>query len=84
MINIRDLLTLADKKEYVVAGKAKLEGENYYLLCEIENTMNIKFCHEQVEGEKTFMIVLNEKKDEEKIKKLLPLFEQSLKKVIKK
>ena len=45
-IDINDLLTLNDNKEYVVVSKANYEGSNYYYLIDKDSPENVMFCYE--------------------------------------
>ena len=44
--DIRDILTLDDDKEYVVASKTEYEGQIYYYLVDIDDITNMIFCYE--------------------------------------
>ena len=74
MINIKDLVTLDDNKEYCVASKAMLEGKTYYFLVDMNDTRNIKICFESVENN---TIILTEVEDNNLIQKLLLSFNET-------
>lgn len=44
-IQVKDLITLSDKNEYVVVNKVQYEDENYYYIVDINNNQNLKFCY---------------------------------------
>ena len=46
IIDIKDVLTLDDKNEYVVVSKINYESKTYYYLVDINNNNNLKFCYE--------------------------------------
>ena len=55
-MDVKDILTLSDDNEYLIAGKATYEHKVYLYLVDINNNKNIKFCYldndEVVEVEK--------------------------------
>lgn len=67
MIDIKDVLTLDDKNDYVVVSKISYENKTYYYLVDINNNNNLKFCYEDNND-------LVEIKDKELTTKLLPIF----------
>ena len=67
MIDIKDVLTLADKNDYVVVSKINYENKIYYYLVDINKNDNLKFCYEDNNE-------LVEIEDKEFTTKLLPLF----------
>ena len=70
-IDIKDLITLDDKNEYVVVGKVDYDGITYYYIVDINNNSNFKFCYlDHDEFVESSNQVLNTK--------LLPLFMKSL------
>lgn len=71
MINVKDVITLSDKNEYVVVSKADYEGKTYYYLIDINHEENMKFCYEESKEEK---IALVEVMDQTLIQKLIVLF----------
>lgn len=75
-IDIRDLITLSDEKEYVVVSKVNYQNINYYYIVEIKNINNLKFLYED-KGE------LVEIDNEELLKTLLPLFYKASRNIIK-
>lgn len=68
-IDIKDLITLDDKNKYVVASKANYENRIYYLLVNLNDMSDVKFCYE-----KGIDNTLLESDDKEINQKLLPLF----------
>lgn len=74
MINVKDVVTLEDNKEYCVASKTVFEGNTYYFLVEIEDTKNIKICRESIENNS---LILTEVEDTNSIQKLLFAFNES-------
>ena len=70
-IDIKDLITLDDKNEYVVVGKVDYDGITYYYIVDINNNSNFKFCYlDHDEFVESSNQVLNTM--------LLPLFMKSL------
>lgn len=67
IIDIKDVLTLDDKNEYVVVSKINYESKTYYYLVDINNNNNLKFCYED-----NYELV--EIEDKELTTKLLPMF----------
>ena len=70
-INYQDIITLSDNNEYVVASKAMLNDEEFLYLVDIHNNNNLKFA--RVENDDS-ILALDTIKNEELIKKLIPLF----------
>lgn len=64
-IEIEDILTLDDDKDYIVISKAKVENVNYYYLIEDSDSPSTMFCYE----DKDELVDIT---DEEKIKKIIP------------
>ena len=75
VIDIKDVITLDDDNEYVVASKVKYENKTYYYLIDKNNNTNLKFCYE----DKDELVELD---DKELITKLLPLFFESSKHIL--
>lgn len=67
MININDLVTLEDNKDYVVVSKAIYNNKNYYYLIDINDETNLMFCYEDDNQ-------LVESNDKSLNTKLIPLF----------
>ena len=67
MIDIKDILTLDDKNDYVVVSKINYENKTYYYLIDINTNNNLKFCYEDNNE-------LVEIEDKELTTKLLPMF----------
>lgn len=78
-IEIKDIITLNDNKNYVVCSKTEYQGANYYYLMDIENNENIKFVQEKQADGKTTMF---EVEDKELLQQLLPLFFEAGKHII--
>ncbi len=74
-INIKDILTLDDDKEYIVVSKIYYDGKDYLYLVEVNNTDNLKFCC--LAGD-----ILTEITDKELNAKLLPLFFGKVKQIL--
>lgn len=74
-MNIRDIVTLDDDNEYVVASKLNYEGKIYYYLIDINKNDNLMFCYED-NNELVELI------DKELATKLLPLFLEASKDII--
>jgi hypothetical protein len=70
-IEIKDIITLSDNRNYVVCSRAEYQGTVYFYLIDIENNENIKFVQEKQTGEKITML---EVEDKELLQQLLPLF----------
>jgi len=66
-MEMKDLVTLSDDKEYVVVSKVMYENKVYYYLIEKTNFSNIKFLLEN--GEELVSV-----RDADLLTKLLPLF----------
>lgn len=72
-INLKDIITLSDDREYVVTSKINYEGNDYIYIVDIHDTANIKFAEIQKEGDQAYISEIkgNEK---ELLEKLIPLF----------
>ncbi len=75
-IEIKDVLTLDDNNEYVVASKANYAGKVYYYLVDIKEPKNLMFCYED-NGD------LVESIDKELNTELLPMFYEASKDLLK-
>jgi hypothetical protein len=75
-INIKDVLTLSDENKYCVVSKTEYQGKMYYYLIDLNDSGNIKFCF-QNQNE------LTEVEDAEEIRKLIPLFYDAAKDILK-
>ncbi len=75
MINIKDVVTLDDNNDYIVASKADLDYKQYFLLVDMNNNQNIKFCY--IEEDEMVQIT-----DNETCNKLLPLFYKASKEAL--
>ena len=73
-IDIKDIITLDNNKEYVVVSKTNYENKTYYFLVDINDNNNIKFCYEK--GSNNALI---ETENADLIKELLPIFVESAK-----
>ncbi|MGN1372192.1 MAG: hypothetical protein ACI4XM_07965 [Candidatus Coprovivens sp.] len=71
-INIKDIITLNDNREYIVVSKVSIKEKIYYYLVENNNTSNIIFCYLN----NNRLVEIN---DNELIIKLLPLFIEAAK-----
>lgn len=76
-IDIRDIITLDDNKEYVVISIANYQNKIYYYLIDQSNAANVKFCLEN--SKKNSLIEI---KDSHLIQALLPLFANNVKNYI--
>lgn len=74
-IEVRDVITLNNDKEYVVCSKAFYEGKNYYYLVDKNDPTNLMFCYE----EKNELVELQ---DKELTTQLLPLFYENGKQIL--
>lgn len=73
LIDIKDVLTLDDKNDYVVISKIIYENKTYYYLVDNNDNSNLKFCYEKNDS-------LVELEDKELTTKLLPLFLKNIEK----
>ena len=71
-INIKDTLTLSDKREYIVVSKIRYEDKTYYYLVEKNELKDVLFCYEEADE----LVELN---DKELTTKLLPVFLEAAK-----
>lgn len=78
-MNVKDLLTLDDDKEYTIVSKATFDGNLYLYLIDINDNKNLKICAVKQDNEG---YLLDEIEDSESIQKLLPLFCESSKDMI--
>ena len=75
-LEIKDVVTLDDNNKYVIASIANFEDKRYYYLVDINNNSNLMFCYKD-NGD------LVESVDKELNTKLLPLFYEASKDIIK-
>ena len=75
-IDIKDLITLDGINRYVVASKVLYENINYYYLININNNKDIFFCYEDINE-------LVEIEDNDLIQRLIPLFFQNTRNILK-
>ena len=78
-IDVKDIITLSDDNEYVVASKVNYQDSAYYYLIDKDNSENLKFCVEKPENQSLIEI-----ENENLIQNLLPLFLKSSTKAITK
>lgn len=69
-IQYQDIITLSDKKKYVVASKVNYNNSTYVYLVDINDNANLKFAEIQ---NKNSLSELDSFKDEKLIKQLIPL-----------
>ena len=74
-IEIKDVVTLDDSNEYVVASKSVYEGKVYYYLVDVNKPENLMFCYEDNNE-------LVESVNKELNTNLLPLFYEASKNMI--
>lgn len=70
-IEIEDVLTLDDDKDYIVVSKAVIEDINYYYLIENSDKPSVMFCYE----DKDELVDIT---DSEKIRKIVPYLYKSI------
>lgn len=72
-IEIEDIITLDDKKQYVVVSKVNYENSNYIYIVDIHDTSNIKFAEVENSNGK---IIISEigSSEQELLDKILPMF----------
>lgn len=75
-MEIKDVLTLSDGNEYVIASKANYEYKIYLYLVDLNNNKNIKFCY--LDNDE--VVIVN---DQSLITKILPLLLKEMKKNLK-
>lgn len=66
MIEMKDIITLSDDKDYQVISKINYEGLVYYYLVDMQEISNCKFMYENDDN-------LTEIDDEELISRLMPI-----------
>ena len=70
-LDVKDIVVLEDKKEYVIASKMKYDNKTYYYMADTSNISNFKFCYEDNNE-------LVEVLDKNKLEKLALLFSKKL------
>lgn len=80
-LELYDIITLNNEKEYTILRKIEYQGQNYDLIAPIDteeepDMENIKIVKEIIQGEK---IIIEEETDEEKRKKISLKFLDSIK-----
>ena len=78
-IEIKDIITLSDTRNYVVCSRTEYQGIIYFYLIDLENNENIKFVREKQTGDKTTVI---EVEDKDLLQQLLPLFFENSKHIL--
>ena len=78
-IEIKDIITLADMRSYVVCSITEYQGIKYLYLMDLENNENIKFCKETQKDGKTIVF---EVEDTDLLQTLLPLFYEAGKHIL--
>ncbi len=76
-MEIKDVITLDDNNEYIIASKVNYDGKNYYYLVDVNKPENLMFCYEDNED-------LVELKDKKLTTELLPLFYEASKDLLPK
>ena len=76
MIDIKDVLTLSDGKQYGVVSKTTKNNIVYYYLIDINDNSNIKFCYEYKTPNQIDLVEIN---DEKIIKDLFLSFVNNIK-----
>lgn len=71
MIQVGEIVTLSDEKEYVVLNKIKLNKKNYLYLITTSEPLEIIIVNEQIENGS---IILNEIKDNDELDNILQQF----------
>ncbi len=69
-IDIKDIVTLNDEKNYVVVSKIDYDDDTYYYLTDIDDNVNTKFVVQNKERSESLLEV----KDAELLQKLFPMF----------
>ncbi|MCL2400820.1 MAG: hypothetical protein FWC91_13880 [Defluviitaleaceae bacterium] len=73
-IEIKDTITLSDKRKYLVVSKVQHQNNTYYYLVDEQENENVKFCLEKA-GANTLLEI----NDANLIQNLLPLFSSKTK-----
>lgn len=76
MIEIKDIITLSNQKQYVVPSKANLESKIYYLLINEDNIKDIILVYQKDENNVTIV------NNDIIFKQLIPLFLKETRKSI--
>ncbi len=76
MIEIKDIITLSNQKQYVVASKANFESKIYYLLINEDNIKDIILVYQKDENNVTIV------NNDIIFKQLIPLFLKETRKSI--
>lgn len=74
-MDIKDILTLSDKRRYVIASKTNYEEKDYLYLVDLADNKNIKFCY--LDNDEIVIV-----SDIKLIEKLLPLLLKEMKSVL--
>lgn len=69
-IDIKDIITLSDEKNYVVVSKIDYDEDIYYYLTDVDDNVNTKFLVQNKERSESLLEV----KDAELLQKLFPMF----------
>ena len=69
-IDIKDIITVSDEKNYVVVSKIDYDEDIYYYLTDVDDNVNTKFLVQNKERSESLLEV----KDAELLQKLFPMF----------
>lgn len=72
-IEIEEIITLDDKKQYVVVSKVNYENSNYIYIVDIHDTSNIKFAEVENSNGKIIISEISSS-EQELLDKILPMF----------
>jgi hypothetical protein len=80
MLDVKDIVTLDDGKNYAVVSKVVVDGVIYYYIMDIDDNTNFKYCSEKKTKDKLKLVLVT---DKQLTKKLIRLFAINLRRELK-
>ena len=80
MLDVKDIVTLDDGKNYAVVSKVVVDGVIYYYIMDIDDNNNFKYCSEKKTKDKLKLVLVT---DKQLTKKLIRLFAINLRRELK-
>ena len=80
MLDVKDIVTLDDGKNYAVVSKVVVDGVIYYYIMDIDDNTNFKYCGEKKTRDKLKLVLVT---DKQLTKKLIRLFAINLRRELK-
>ena len=69
-LEIKDIITLEDDKEYLITSIATYENDDYFYLVDINEHSNVKFCKLLVNNDADFLLEIE---DDNLLAQIIPI-----------